>query len=76
MADKYLSTRDAAALIGVSQPHIRALAQEGKITWERFGNVLMIDCVALLAYKKSMDEWRATRHNSERAKARRKTKAK
>ena len=50
MADKWLTTTQAAALSGYTRKHITRLVEAGQVKGQRFGPVWMVDKATLLAY--------------------------
>jgi excisionase family DNA binding protein len=72
MSDEYISTLEAAKLVGMAQTYIRQLCTTKRIESKKFGHSVMINKASLLAHKQTMDQWRADRANSKRSKANKK----
>ena len=51
MAKQYISTKDAAELIGITESMVRRLARDGKLTGKRFGRDWQIELEAARGYK-------------------------
>ena len=56
LMNNYLTTREAADLVGLDDEYVRRLAREGRIVAERKDNRYWIDRESILAYVQHMRE--------------------
>ena len=56
MHEQWLTTKDAAKLVGYHVERIRELVREGRIIARKFGPVWQVSRESLLTYTRSMEE--------------------
>jgi excisionase family DNA binding protein len=62
MAEEWITTKEAADLIGVTDAHVRYLLGKGRIQGKKFAGVWMVSRQAVVAYKNKVKRLGKKKH--------------